>query len=140
MRRVSASAMRQSAVCALRRAGCVGREGVQAVFDHVEVERAEVDDDELVQRLVGAMKFESSYSAADLRRRARAVRARMYWSRGWSSAEAERVFGGVEVVEVGEQKAEGIAQLAVVFADALHEIFAGGDVFAEVDARRPRGG
>ena len=46
--------------------------------------------------------------------------------------------GGVEVVEVAEQEAEGVAQLAVVVADALHEVLAGGDVFAEVDQATQR--
>ena len=40
-------------------------------------------------------------------------------------------------MEVAEQEAEGVAQLAVVVADALHEVFAGGDVFAEVDRGDP---
>jgi hypothetical protein len=44
---------------------------------------------------------------------------------------------GIEVVEVAEQEAEGVAQLAVVVADTLHEIFAGGYVFAEVDGGYP---
>ena len=46
-------------------------------------------------------------------------------------------FVAIEVVEVAEEEAQGVAQLAVVVADALHEIFAGGDVFAEVDAGDP---
>ena len=40
-------------------------------------------------------------------------------------------------MQVAEQEAEGVAQLAVVVADALHEVFAGGDVFAEVDGGDP---
>ena len=52
-------------------------------------------------------------------------------------AKCDGVGGGVEVVEVAEEEAEGVAQLAVVVADALHEVFAGGDVFAEVDGGDP---
>ena len=40
-------------------------------------------------------------------------------------------------MEVAEEEAEGVAQLAVVVADALHEVFAGGYVFAEVDGGDP---
>ena len=62
----------------------------------------------------------------------------MYWSRGCICAEdATGVGGRIEVVEVAEQEAEGVAQLAVVVADALHEVFAGGYVFAEVDGGYP---
>src|SRR3981189_3063018 len=43
----------------------------------------------------------------------------------------------VEVVDVAEEEAQGVAQLAVVVADALHQVFAGGDVFAEVDGGDP---
>ena len=59
--------MRQSAVCALRRAGCVGGEGVEAVFEHVEVERAEVGVHELVERVIGAVELEVVVGVADLR-------------------------------------------------------------------------
>src|ERR1700722_8207869 len=45
--------------------------------------------------------------------------------------------GRVEVVQVAEEEFQGVAQLAVVVADALHEVFAGGDVFAEVDRGYP---
>jgi len=38
------------------------------------------------------------------------------------------------------RKRRGVAQLAVVVADALHEVFAGGYVFAEVNGWRPKGG
>ena len=43
----------------------------------------------------------------------------------------------VEVVQVAEEEAEGVAELAVVLADALHEVFAGGDIFAKVDRGDP---
>ncbi len=52
-------------------------------------------------------------------------------------AELDGVGGWVEVVDVAEQEAQGVAQLAVVVADALHQVFAGGYVFAEVDAGYP---
>ena len=60
----------------------------------------------------------------------------MYRSSGrsWSSYGVAR---GVEAVEVAEEESEGVAQLAVVVCDALHEVFAGGYVFAEIDARDP---
>ena len=35
------------------------RKGVHAVFEHVEIERAEVDDGEIVDGVVDAMEFES---------------------------------------------------------------------------------
>ena len=49
----------------------------------------------------------------------------------------QRVLCRVEAVQVAQQEAEGVAQLAVVVRDALHEVFAGGYVFAEVDRSDP---
>ena len=56
---------------------------------------------------------------------------------GFHRREGDGVCCRVEVVEVAEEEAEGVAQLAVVVADALHEVFAGGYVFAEVDGGDP---
>ncbi len=42
------------------------REGVHAVFEHVEVERAEVDDGELIDSLVDAVELECLVEAEDL--------------------------------------------------------------------------
>ena len=52
-------------------AGVVGGEGVEAVFEDVEVERAEVGVDVLVEGLVGAVEFEVFVGRADAWRRAR---------------------------------------------------------------------
>ena len=65
------------------------------------------------------------------------MRARMYWSSGSIAKTRRSSFGRSEVVKVAEQEAEGVAQLAVVVADALHEVFAGGYVFTEVDGGYP---
>ena len=40
-------------------------------------------------------------------------------------------------MEIAEQEAEGVAQLAIDFGAALHQVFAGGHVFAEVDGGYP---
>ena len=40
-------------------------------------------------------------------------------------------------MQVAEQEAEGVAQLAVDVGAALHQVFAGGHVFAEVDGGDP---
>ena len=49
--------------------------------------------------------------------------------------------GGVGFGERAEEEAEGVAELAVdLFGEAAEQRQAGDDVFAEVDARRPRGG
>ncbi len=45
--------------------GRVGGEGVEAVFDDVEIERAEVGVGELVEGLIGAMEFEAFVGLAD---------------------------------------------------------------------------
>src|ERR1700679_3922658 len=50
----------------------------------------------------------------------------------------DAVCRGIEVVEVAEEEAKGVAQLAVVVADALHEVFAGGNIFAEIDRSDPQ--
>ena len=45
-----------------------GREGVHAVFEHVEIKRAQVDDGEFVHCLVDAMEFEGLVPGEDLLR------------------------------------------------------------------------
>ncbi len=40
-------------------------------------------------------------------------------------------------MQVAEQDSEGVAQLAIEVGAALHEVFAGGHVFAEVDGGDP---
>ena len=62
----------------------------------------------------------------------------MYWSSGFMLCEDDlRWCAGSKSSRLPEQEAEGVAQLAVVVADALHEVFAGGYVFAEVDGGDP---
>ncbi len=40
-------------------------------------------------------------------------------------------------MEIAEQEAEGVAQLAIDFSAALHQVFAGGHIFAEVNGGYP---
>ena len=44
---------------------------------------------------------------------------------------------GSKPLQIAEEEAEGVAQLAVDLGAALHEVFAGGHVFAEVDGGDP---
>ncbi len=119
--------------------GGVGREGVEAVFGYVEVERAEVGVGELVQGLVGAVELELvvglAHGGVEFGGAGEDVAVE-----GLHLGPGDGVGGGREVVQIAQEEAEGVAQLAVVLADAAHQVFAGDDVFAEVDARRPRGG
>ncbi len=111
-------------------------EGVEAVLEDVEIEGAEVSVGELVEGLVGAVELEVIVGGADacgeLREAAKDVLVE-----GFELREGDGVSGRVEIVEIAEQEAQGVAQLAVVVADALHEVFAGGYVFAEVDGGDP---
>ena len=118
--------------------GVVGREGVQAVFEDVEVERAEVGDGELVDGVVDAVELEVVVGGEDLGVELGGAGEDVLVERQSSDLRRTRSrCRGVEVVQVAEQEAEGVAQLAVVVADALHEVFAGGHVFAEVDGGDP---
>ena len=47
------------------------------------------------------------------------------------------VGGGVEAVEIAEQEAEGVAQLAIDLGAALHQVFAGGHILPEIDRGHP---
>ncbi len=40
-------------------------------------------------------------------------------------------------MQIAEQEAEGVAQLAIELGAALHQVFAGGHVFAEIDGSDP---
>ena len=117
-------------------AGVVGGEGVEAVFEDVEVERAEVGVYVLVECLIGAVELEVVVGFADLCVELGGA-GEDELVEGLHLREVDGVGGGVEVVEVAEEEAQGVAQLAVVVADALHDVFAGDDILAEVDGGDP---
>ena len=65
------------------------------------------------------------------------MRASMYRSSGRSSDSATRSRDGSKPLQVAEQEAERVAQLAIELGAALHQVFAGGHVFSEIDRRDP---
>ena len=135
-RRTRVSVICQSTVCAERRALAGRREGVHAVFEDVEIERAQVDDGELVDGLVDAVKFEGLVPAEDFLGEFAGAGEHVLieWQKfGFGHSIAR----GIESVEIAEQEAEGVAQLAIELGAALHQVFAGGHVFAEVDGGYP---
>ncbi len=124
--------------CGLRAAaaGVVGSEGVEAVLQHVEIERAEVGVYVFVERLVGAVELEVVVGLADFGVELGGAGEDELVER-LHRRKRDGVRRWVEVVEVAEEEAKSVAQLAVVVADALHEVFAGGYVFAKVDGGDP---
>src|SRR5579883_1548891 len=117
-------------------------EGVHAVLEHVEVDGAEVDDAELIDSMVDTVELEVSVPAAFTVRSADLLDQLTRASKHVLVEREQvfirhRMFGRVEAVQVAEQEAEGVAQLAVVVRNALHEVFAGSNVFAEVHGCNP---
>ncbi len=117
--------------------GVVGGEGVEAVFQDVKIQGAEVGVHELVEGVVGAVELEGVVGGANLGVERRGAGEDVLVERLELREVVDCVSGWSEVVQVAEQEAERVAQLAVVVADALHQVFAGGDVFAEVDGGDP---
>src|SRR6185437_13196 len=113
-----------------------GREGVHAVLEHVEVERAEVHDGEFIDGVEDAVELEALVPVADLFRQLAGAGEHVAIERE-ELVVGDLMLGGVEAVEVAEKEFEGVAELAIVFRGALHEVVAGGDVFAEVNAGSP---
>ena len=87
-RRASPSAMTYCAVCAERRSTDVRMERVQPILGNVEVERAEIDGDELVDGLKDGLEVVRVVTAPARQPRARANRASM--NRSTSSRLAAR--------------------------------------------------
>jgi len=52
--------------------------------------------------------------------------------------ERDRVVGRIEILQVPEEKAQGIADLAIGLGVAGHDLVGDPDVLAEVDHRRPQ--
>ena len=111
-------------------------EGVEAIFQDVEVECAEVSVGEFVKRVVGAVEFEVLVRGPDSCGELREAREDVLIER-LEVPERDGVRGRGEVVEVAQQEAKRVAQLAVVVTDALHQVFAGRYVLAEVDRGDP---
>src|SRR6266702_5936175 len=101
--------------------GVVGGKGVEAVLEDVEVEGAEVGVRELVEGVVGAVELEVVVGGADPGSEFGKAGEDVLVE-GLHLAEVDGLGGGVEVVDIAEEEAAGVAQLAVVVADALHEV------------------
>ena len=114
-----------------------GREGVHAVFEHVEIKGAQVHDGEFVDCLVDAMELEGFVPGEDLFGEIARAGQHVAVERqklGLGDLIARRV----EAVQISEQEAEGVAQLFVELGAALHQVLAGGHVFAEINRRDPQ--
>src|SRR5580704_14224200 len=113
-----------------------GREGVHAVFEDVEIERTQVDDSEVVDGLVDAMKFEFLIPAENFFGELAGAGEHVLIE--WQELRfGDAIACGVESIEISEEEAEGIADLAIELGTAGHEVFAGSHVFAEVDGGYP---
>ncbi len=112
------------------------REGVHAVFEDVEIERAQVDDGEFVDRLIDAMEFEGFVPGEDFLGEFAGAGEHVLIERQ-KVRFGDAIARGIEAVEIAEEEAEGVAQLAIELGAALHQVFAGGHVFAEVDGGDP---
>ena len=114
-----------------------GREGVHPVLEHIQIERTQVHNGELVDRVVDAVELEGCVPVEHFFGQLAGA--------GQHIAVERKKFGlwnavayGVETVQVAQQKAEGVAQLAINFRAALHEVFAGRHVFAKIDGGHPQ--
>lgn len=79
----------------------IRRKGIEPVLEHVEVERGEIGVHELVQRMVGAMKFEVVVGLADLGVQLREPGENVLIER-LKLVEGDGLGGGIEVVEVAK--------------------------------------
>ena len=66
------------------------------------------------------------------------MRSSMYWSIDLHILERDGMLRRIEVIQVSQDVAEGIPDLAIVLRDALHEFVGAAHVFAEIDGRDPQ--
>lgn len=115
----------------------IGGVGVEAVFDDVVIDGGKFDGGELADALIGDVEFVAVKRGDDVALELGefaenpAVEAGEFFIR-------DGVLSGIEVVEVGELIAEGVADEAVGFGDFVDPFFADDDVVAVILGRDPK--
>src|SRR5712692_3352 len=109
--------------------GRARRFAVEAVLDDVQVKRREVDAAKVIERVIHHVKLEilvGLLAAAEERLRpVKYPAVQLVELFG-----GERVFLGVEIVEVADQKPRRVAQLAIGLDEAIQYLVGDPDVFA----------
>ena len=94
------------------------REGVEAILENVKVLGAEIDCEKFVEALVDAMEEHLVIPGADFGGKIGGAQKHVLVER-FELLECNQVVRGREAVQVSEDVAEGVANLAIVFRDAL---------------------
>src|ERR1017187_3512947 len=122
--------------CSLSRLAA-GRGSVHPILEYIEIKRTQVDDSELIYRVIDAMEFEGLVPSKDLLSQIAGTGEHV--SVEWKQIGfGDLIAGRIELVEIAEQKAKSIAQLAINLSATLHQIFAGRHVFSEIDRSDPQ--
>ena len=112
------------------------REGINPVFDGIDIKLAQLSHGEFIERVINAMEFKLLIPAQHLfGELARAHQHILVQRRHLLPGNGIPV--GPKAIQVAQQEAESVAQLAVSLRDPLHQVLAGDHIFAEVDGCHP---
>ena len=110
--------------------------GVEAVFENIEIERAQIHDAEIVDPLVDLVEGELVIPAANVGRKGTSLTQHVVVER-FHVVERNRVSLGIETVKISQDVAKRIAYLAVIFCGGLHQPLGADNVLAEIDRCHP---
>src|SRR5882672_2955514 len=123
----------------LRRAAGLrlGRGNVEPVFEHVEVECAQVHDAEMIYPVIDLMESKLVVPLSDVVSERARLTQHVLIER-FHLVERHRISLRIEIIKITQDVAERVPDLLVVFSDALHQGFGADYVFTKVDGRRPQ--